>query len=279
MTQWSPHYSPVQGAAAAAALVASRVAGRLLGPLAPELRPLDIDDAYRVQDLAHGLLRSAGYGRIGGWKIGCTTAVMQEYLSIDGPVAGAMLRSSMWHGRHRFVVSPPRVLGVECEIAVRVGHHMDRRDQPYDVEEAAQAVSVAMAAIEVVEDRYEEHLSMDVPTLVADDFYHHASVVGDEYEGMDPRLLRNVTSSMSINGERVGSGQGSDILGDPLVALAWLASTLAQRDTPLLAGDVVSLGSLVKTHWVGAGDEVVVSNDVLGEVRASFVHSSCTPRE
>ncbi len=276
MTQWSSDYSSDQGAAAAAALVASRLAGRQLGPLAPGLRPPNLDDAYRVQDLAHGLLRSAGYGRIGGWKIGCTTAVMQEYLGVDAPVAGAMLRSSMWHGRHRFVVSPPRILGVECEIAVRVGHHMDRRDQPYDVEEAAQAVSVVMAAIEVVEDRYEDHMSMDVPTLVADDFYHHASVVGDEfeYEEIDPRLLKNVTSSMSINGEHVGSGRGSDILGDPLVALAWLASTLAQRDTPLLAGDVVSLGSLVRTHWVGAGDEVVVSSDVLGEVRASFVPSS-----
>ncbi len=270
MTGWTKEYSEEDGEAAALAIVDSRVSGRQLGPLPDRLRPRSLDDAYRVQHLAHRLLGAGGYGRVGGWKIGCTTVVMQEYLGVEAPVAGAMFRSSMWHGGHRFRVSPPRVLGVECEIAVRVGRTLDRRDEPYGVEEAAQAVSVSMAAIEVVEDRYLDYLSMDVPTQVADDFYHFASVVGEEHEGVDPRSLRDVTSTMSINGEPVGRGQGSDILGDPMVALAWLASTLAQRRTPLLAGDVVSLGSLVKTQWVRAGDVVVVNNDVLGEVRATF---------
>jgi 2-keto-4-pentenoate hydratase len=40
--------------------------------------------------------------------------------------------------------------------------------------------------------------------------------------------------------------------------------------TPLLAGDVVLLGSLVQTQWVQAGDAVTVANDPLGEVAADF---------
>ena len=196
---------------------------------------------------------------------------MQEYLGVEAPVAGAMLRSSMWHGGHRFVVAPPRVLGVECEIAVRVGRHLDRRDRPYSVDEVADAVAASMAAIEVVEDRYFDHLSMDAPTLVADDFYHHASVVGEENDSVDPRSLKHLTSAMTINGEMVGHGRGSDILGDPLEALAWLANALSERGVPLMNGDVVSLGSMVKTQWVDAGDVVVVSNDLLGEVGATFV--------
>lgn len=270
MTTSSEHYPEERAVTAASAIVDSRVSGRQLGPLPDHLRPPDLQDAYHVQQLAHGLLISAGYGRIGGWKIGCTTAVMQEYLGVESPVAGAMFRSAMWQGQHRFEVSPPRVLGVECEIAVRVSKNMDRHDQPYSIAEAADAVSVSMAAIEVVENRYVDYLTMDIPTQVADDFYHFASVVGVEHESFDPHSLKDVHASMSINGHSVGSGKGSDILGDPLIALAWLASTLAQRGSPLQSGDVVSLGSLVKTQWVDVGDAVVVHNDLLGEVRATF---------
>ena len=97
--------------------------------------------------------------------------------------------------------------------------------------------------------------------------FHFASVVGEEHDDVEPEALAGVSSTMAINGELVGSGRGSDILGDPLVALAWLANTLVQQGSPLRADDVVSLGSLVKTQWVQPGDVVVVDNDALGGVR------------
>ena len=45
----------------------------------------------------------------------------------------------------------------------------------------------------------------------------------------------------------------------------------ADLGEPLRAGQVVLLGSLVQTNWVAAGVRVVVRNDPLGEVRATFV--------
>ena len=50
----------------------------------------------------------------------------------------------------------------------------------------------------------------------------------------------------------------------------WLANNAAAWGTPLLAGDVILLGSLVQTQWIQAGDAVTVTNDPLGEVAADF---------
>jgi len=75
---------------------------------------------------------------------------------------------------------------------------------------------------------------------------------------------------MRINGREVGRGVGRDILGHPLQALAWLATNMARRGRTLPARSFVTLGSLVATNWVEAGDEVWIEVDGLGEARASF---------
>jgi 2-keto-4-pentenoate hydratase len=62
-------------------------------------------------------------------------------------------------------------------------------------------------------------------------------------------------------------------LGGELQVLCWLANNAAAWGTPLLAGDVVLLGSLVQTQWVQAGDVVAVTNNPLGEVAAQFTAS------
>jgi 2-keto-4-pentenoate hydratase len=257
-------------AGAAALLVGSRLSGAMLGPLPSSLVPADENVAYQVQRAASGLLSAAGYGRQAGWKIGCTTEVMQAYLGISSPCAGRMFQARVWHGRHAFATSPPRRLGVECEIAVRMGSDLPQRGTPYEPADAAGAVAACMAAIEVVQDRYEDYPALDTPTLIADDFFHHSAVIGGQIEDFPPDRLREVTASMSINGQVVGSGAGSDIMGEPLTVLAWLANGCISWGTPIQAGDIILLGSLVQTNWVEAGDTVVIHNEPFGEVRADF---------
>jgi 2-oxo-3-hexenedioate decarboxylase/2-keto-4-pentenoate hydratase len=258
-------------ARAAAQLVASRLGGGVLDRLPPELTPNDEAEAYRVQAAARPLLEAAGLGRQAGWKVGCTTATMQAFLAIPNPCAGTMFLARMWHGAHRFELPPGRRLGVECEIAVRLGEDLPPRRGGYPSGEVASAVSACMAAIEVVEDRYRAYGELDTATLIADDFFHYAGVLGPEEQDFDPRRLVEVSATMEIEGESVGSGVGSDVLGEPLRVLSWLAESAAAWGTPLRAGEVVLLGSLVQTRWVDAPSRVVVRNDALGEVRAHFV--------
>lgn len=266
-TDW---YTEDVAESAATLLTESRLSGRQFASLPDELRPPTVEDGYAVQRRARDLLAHRGFGRLSGWKIGCTTLVMQKYLGVDTPISGTMFSHNVWRGHHSFAVSPPRVLGVECEIAVRLGDDLPGSDRPYSTDDVAGVVAAVMASIEVVEDRYVDYRALDTPTLVADDFFHYGCVLGVENEAFDPRAMGDVAASMSINGAEVGRGIGSDILGHPLVALAWLANKCVARGTPLLAGDVASLGSVVQTQWVRASDLVVVHNEMLGDVSASF---------
>ena len=75
---------------------------------------------------------------------------------------------------------------------------------------------------------------------------------------------------MRINGEVVGEGDGRDVLGHPLDALAWLASTLAAQGKALSQGMVVMTGSVVATKFVSQGDRVQLAMDGLGEVELSI---------
>jgi 2-keto-4-pentenoate hydratase len=235
-----------------------------------DLVPKDERDAYVVQDVLHTCLTEHGWGRVVGHKIGCTTPVMQAYLGIPNPCAGGVFESSVQHEYGRFARARFLRVGVECEIAVRLSADLPPEARPFDRERAASAIGACMAAIEIVEDRYVDYPSLDTPTLIADDFFGAGCVLGAPVEGFDPFHLPDVRARMSINGQEVGSGAGTDILGHPLDALVWLANTAAERGSGLRRGEFILLGSLVQTHWVEAGDTVAIVNEPLGIVHAQF---------
>jgi len=233
----------------------------------PACVPADEREAYAVQAALHRCLTEAGWGEVVGYKIGCTTPVMQAYLGIPNPCAGGVFASTVQHERGTLAPDQCIRVGVECEIAVALGTDLPPAGAPYDRARVAAAVRACMAAIEVVDDRYVDYRSLDTPTLIADDFFGAGCVLGRPSEGFDPFALASVTATMRIGGETVGSGTGTDILGHPLDALVWLANSMADRGLALRAGEVVLLGSLVQTHWLEPGDTVVIANEPLGEVR------------
>ena len=105
---------------------------------------------------------------------------------------------------------------------------------------------------------------MGAPTLVADDFFAAGCVLGKPVARTKAPDLLDVTGRAVINGKEVGRGTGADVLGHPHNALAWLANHLAAEGKGLHAGQIVLTGSLVKTVWLKAGDDVVMELDGLG---------------
>jgi 2-keto-4-pentenoate hydratase len=255
---------------AAEQLATARLGRRRLAGLPEDCRPPDEAAAYAIQDALHRRLAAAGCGALAGHKIGCTTPVMQRFLGIANPCAGGVLAPTVRHGRGAFRHADFWRVGVECEIAVRLARPLPAAGAPYDREGVAAAVGACMAAIEVVDDRYEDYRSLDTPTLIADDFFNAACVLGEpvtSWQGLDLARLRG---RMTINGGAVGTGSGGDILGHPFGALAWLANARAARGRELAAGEIVLLGSVVQTRWVEAGDQVEIEIEGLGRVVCSF---------
>ncbi len=253
----------------AAAIVARHRIGCIpLGTLPDAVRPRNEHEAYEVQRAVRAALENAGAGRRTGWKVGCTNPNMQEYLGVDHPCSGGVLDSTthdgQGHFRHADYVRP----GVECEIAVRLGRTLRAEEGPFGLNDVASVISEVMAAIEIVDDRYENRDALDVPTLVADDFFNAGCVLGKPFPPSQD--LTAIEGEFRIDGKTVDRGKGGNLLGNPLEVLAWLASHPNATGGVLEEGTFVLLGSVTAVHWIKPDTIVEVSFEDLGTVRASF---------
>jgi 2-keto-4-pentenoate hydratase len=226
-------------------------------------------DGYRIQDALHGLL-SAEFGKRVGYKIGCTSPVMQQYLDIPHPCSGGVFAKGIYESGASLRTKDFVRVGVECEIAVKLARDLSATEAPFTAEWVGEAIEAYLPAIEIVDDRYVDWQSIGAPTLVADDFFAAGCVLGNPVaRSAAPDLLKVVGRAL-INGVEVGQGTGADVLGHPHNALAWLANHLAATDKGLRAGEIVLTGSLIKTVWLNAGDHVVMELAGLGRVEATF---------
>jgi 2-keto-4-pentenoate hydratase len=260
----------MSGTLAAAKFVAAARRDRApLQALPDDIAPRDEAGGYRIQDAVHGLL-SADFGPLIGHKIGCTSAVMQQYLAIPHPCSGGVFANGVHQSGAALRRGDYVRVGVECEIAVRLGRDLEPSDAPFTADAASQAIEAYLPAIEIVDDRYCDWRSIGAPTLVADDFFAAGCVLGRPVSRSSAPDLPALVGRASINGIEVGRGTGADVLGHPHNALAWLANHLAAGGKGLRAGEIVLTGSLVQTIWLGAGDTVAMDLSGLGAVAVDF---------
>ena len=255
--------------AAAQTIAAARRSRALVHPLAGDAAPQTEADGYRIQDAVHELL-AADFGAMVGYKIGCTSAVIQQYIKIPHPCGGGVFAKGVHQSGVSLSAGEFVHVGVECEIAVRLARDLAPSLAPFTAETVAHAIEAYLPAIEIVDDRYADWQTLGAPTLVADDFFAAACVLGKPVERSAAPDLLEVVGRALINGVEVGQGTGADVLGHPHNALAWLANHLAAEAKGLRAGEIVLTGSLVKTVWLNAGDEVMMELAGLGTVEATF---------
>lgn len=254
---------------AAQAIATARRTKERLAALAPEIAPRDEVEGYEVQRALRDLLLPQ-FGALVGYKIGCTSNVMQEYLKIPHPCAGSVFERGVHESGVKLLVSDFVHVGVECEIAVKLSRDLSPGEAPFTAEWVGEAIEAYLPAIEIVDDRYVQWETLGAPTLVADDFFAAACVLGPAVPRGEAPDVREVAGRVLINGSEVGKGTGADVLGHPHNALAWLANHLASEGKGLHQGQLVLTGSLVKTVWLNAGDKVTMELAGLGKVEAEF---------
>src|SRR5262247_1455908 len=101
------------------------------GPLDAAVRSAPLDDAYRIQDALHRLLTRAGRGEIAGWKIALTSKAMQQMTGVDQPAAGAIFSAVVHPSPMRLDLAGYHHLGVEFEVAVRLGQDLPASGEPW----------------------------------------------------------------------------------------------------------------------------------------------------
>jgi 2-keto-4-pentenoate hydratase len=257
-------YEPDQ---AATALHKVRIRRAQVAPLRAGIAPRTEAEGAAVQ---YALARQTGAASPAGFKIGATARRMQEYLGLDGPAAGFMAAGNVHRSdatvRFADLVRP----GVECELAVLLARGLP--PGPCTREQAADAVGDLVAAIEIVENRYGDLKELGTPTLIADQVFHAAAVLGDagpqDWRSLDVATLRG---RLVVNGDVRDEGLGADLMGHPLNCLAWLASSsVAAAFGGLKAGQVVLLGSVTPPVWLTGPASVTVDFAPLPPVQVTL---------
>lgn len=185
-----------------------------------------------------------------GYKIALTTQAMQDMVGYADSISGRLLNALVQPGPCTLRTQDYGRLALEFEIAFVMADDLPAPDLPWDRRIAAY-VKEARPAMEVVDDRNADYgtLSQHILTLIADNAWNAGLVLGEPLVGIDLQRLDQITGVALIDGQEVGRGAGSDVLGHPLDALAWLANHLQARGHRLQKGDIITTGSLVKTQF------------------------------
>jgi 2-keto-4-pentenoate hydratase len=247
-----------------------------IAALPEAVRPRTREEGYAIQALFER--RSAS--PIVGWKIAATSKAGQAHIAVDGPLAGRLLGEHVFASGSglRFGNSLMRV--AEAEFAFRMAIDVPPRASAYSVDEVLERVATLHPSIEVPDSRYEDFTIVGAPQLIADNACAHDFVLGpespDSWRSIDlaaHRVVGRVECSPGLSGlpdsiER--EGIGSNVLGDPRIALAWLVNELSGLGITLRNGQIVTTGTCLVPLPIGSGDRVTCDFGVLGSVDVSF---------
>jgi 2-keto-4-pentenoate hydratase len=242
----SPGLDKARTEVTALMLVEAHAIGERFIPFAKERGLNDVAAAYRVQDAYARRLMSSGNTQPGGFKIGLTTKKMQEMCGIDSPVAGYVAANRIHTAPATIDAMTHTHLGLEFEIAVKMGRDFPFRPIAYTQEEVSTGAQVA-PGVELVDDRNADYAVLEALSLIADNSWNAGIVVGAWQD--PPADLAAVEGVIQCNGQEIGRGFGRDALGHPYIPLTWLANFRAGTDRPLKKGDIVMTGSLIRTHF------------------------------
>lgn len=224
---------------------------------------VSLDGAYEIQDRYVSLLKPRCGAPI-GYKIGLTSQRMQTMCGIDQPIAGVVLADRLHRSGARVGIADYGRIGLEFEIAVRIGRDIPAGGPALTAESIAKHVAGVCAAIEIVDDRAADYAELDVLSLVADNSWNGGVVLSEFRSGWPS--LDAVAGVVSRNGAEVDRGHGRDVLGHPFAPLAWLANALAAKGQSLHAGEIVMTGSLVTTRFPTESEHYRFELEGLGAV-------------
>ena len=247
--------------------------GRRLASIPESDRPQTREGGYAVQ----ALLEERTASPLFGWKIAATSVAGQKHINVTGPLAGRLLRekvvdlSEPGHGSAEFEFGVNHMKVAEAEFAFRLGRDLPPREQPYSVDDVLAAVATLHPAIEVPDSRFDDFTIVGAPSLIADNACAHQFVLGPAAT-TDWRALDLVEhTAIGTAGDLTREGKGANVLGDPRVALAWLANELSGLGLTLKAGEVVTTGTCLVPLPIQAGFTIDMDFGFLGRVSARMV--------
>ena len=245
--------------------------GTTLDALPPRLRPANRGAGYAVQ----AQLPVVAGRSVVGWKIAATSGVGQAHIGVNGPLAGRLLSGQVDADGATISLAGNRMQVAEPEFAFRFGTDLAPSAVPYTVQQVMAAVDTLHHALEVPDSRFADFVNAGEAQLLADNACADRFVLGAPaaagWREVDLRTHPVQARVFDADGCRtVRGGDGSAVLGDPRIALAWLVNELSALGLTLTAGQFVTTGTCMVPLEIRPGDSVRADYGALGHIAAYF---------
>ncbi|MDR1060748.1 MAG: fumarylacetoacetate hydrolase family protein [Clostridiales bacterium] len=239
---------------------------RQVPPLTDAEPGLGADGAYAVQ--LENVRRAEAMGHaVSGKKIGLTSKGIQQQLGVSEPDYGHLF-AAMDCSRDGVVRADALIQPkIEAEIAFVL--KADLAGGGVTPEDVRRATDYVVGAFEIVDSRVADW-KIKLPDTVADNASSGRYVLGEKRLSPRDVDLPNVGMTLRKGGEPVGGGTGAAVLGDPCVAVAWLANCLWRYGVALKAGEVILSGAFSAAPAAAKGDVFTAEFTDFGIVEARF---------
>ena len=245
--------------------------GQVLAALPDACRPLSALQGYAAQ----AQLPLVSGRQVVGWKIAATSTNGQAHINVSGPLAGRLLSGQVLSNGATVPSAGNRMRVAEPEFAFAMAQDLQPQAEPYTQQQVMNAVASLHPALEVPDSRMEPFTGAGEAQLLADNACARHFVLGpaahDVWRELDLSTYpvhAQVEHDNTLQYTR--DGTGGNVLGDPRIALTWLANQLSALGITLQMGHVVTTGTCMVPLELQAGDSVSADYGSLGRVHMIF---------
>ncbi|MGW4768173.1 2-keto-4-pentenoate hydratase [Nocardia sp. NPDC004278] len=235
-------------------------------PLIARHPDIDVVDAYEIQLI--NIRRKLDNGaKVVGHKVGLSSLAMQQMMGVDEPDYGHLLADMQVFEDVPVETSRYLIPRVEVEVGFILGADLPGADC---TEADVLAATVAYApSIELIDSRIKDW-QIGLADTISDNASSAGFVLGAARVAPKDIDIKAIDAVLTRNGEVIAEGRSDAVLGDPVIAVAWLARKVASFGVRLKAGDIVLPGSCTRAIDARAGDSFHAEFAGLGSVRLQF---------
>ncbi|WP_433730395.1 2-keto-4-pentenoate hydratase [Nocardia sp. CA-129566] len=237
-----------------------------IDPLIARHPDIDVVDAYEIQLI--NIRRKLDNGaKVVGHKVGLSSLAMQQMMGVDEPDYGHLLADMQVFEDVPVETSRYLIPRVEVEVGFILGADLPGADC---TEADVLAATVAYApSIELIDSRIKDW-QIGLADTISDNASSAGFVLGAARVAPKDIDIKAIDAVLTRNGEVIAEGRSDAVLGDPVIAVAWLARKVASFGVRLKAGDIVLPGSCTRAIDARAGDSFHAEFAGLGSVRLQF---------
>lgn len=237
-----------------------------IDPLISSYPDIDVVDAYEIQLINIRRRIDAG-ARIVGHKVGLSSEAMQQMMGVDEPDYGHLLADMEVYEDVPVDTSRYLFPRVEVEVGFVLGADLPGAEC---TEEDVLAATVGYApSIELIDSRI-KNWNIALADTISDNASSAGFVLGPQRVAPSEIDIKNIGAVLTRNDEVIAEGRSDAVLGDPVIAVAWLARKVASFGVRLTAGDIVLPGSCTRAIDARSGDTFLAEFAGLGAVRLQF---------